>query len=142
MDAEEKHATPENGLTAWRKSYQELRLLERQLVSGSRGTMDPDAIDALYGEIETLRLKTTDLFTAAQIESVSRHVKAYRGSHSVSGQQQFVLTSLPPPSAPPADIPVLARRVAQPKARRAGSGGAGTRPIAASLGAAGPGRRY
>jgi hypothetical protein len=78
MEQHTKQGPTDAALTAWRKSYSRLRELERRLVSASRAAQDPAEIDNLYREVEALRSATTEMFTVAQIESVSRHVMQYR----------------------------------------------------------------
>lgn len=82
MQAHVQQAASESGLAAWRRSYYRLREMERQLVTAARMNEDPAGIDRRYREIEALRLATTELFTAAQVESVSHHVRLFRSSLS------------------------------------------------------------
>jgi hypothetical protein len=78
MEKDEKQPGSETDLAIWRRSYYQLRALERRLVDVAREIDDPAELEQLYREVEALRNTTSELFTAAQMESVSRHVKLFR----------------------------------------------------------------
>lgn len=125
MENDEPNVTAETGLTIWRRSYYRLRALERQLVDASRGAEEPGQIEALYREIEALRLATSELFTAAQVESVSHHVKLFRAGSAAA----YPAADLPPmPPQPVQQVPESTRTAAQPRRRSAPA--AGSRPLA------------
>jgi hypothetical protein len=84
MKPDDKQAPPETGLTVWRRVYAQLRGLERKLVEASRAGQDASRLEGLYREIEALRQETTELFAAAQLESVSKHVELFRASAAVA----------------------------------------------------------
>ncbi|MDB5945284.1 MAG: hypothetical protein JWQ33_310 [Ramlibacter sp.] len=138
MDTDVKQAMPENGLTAWRRSYSRLRLLERQLVSVSRDAGSAADVERLYRQIEDLRQATTDLFTAAQKESVSRHVQVFRaiqGMHRLpappggAAAADGVVTTQPsePAASPPSKV-----KPAKPRIVRKAGATTGSRPLAVS----------
>lgn len=89
MNRAHDQSLQETALSAWRKSYHELRAVERQLVVAARNAEEPVKLDALYREIEQRRIATTDMFKVAQIESVSRHVTRFRTSFSLPAQEEF-----------------------------------------------------
>jgi hypothetical protein len=95
MQADDQHAPPESALAAWRRSYSRLRALERQLVEIARAD-EPGDLAHLHREIEELRIATTGMFTTAQIESVSRHVKLFGAAPSLREQHDFSFLTLPP----------------------------------------------
>lgn len=139
MNSDDKQAPPETGLTLWRRSYAELRSLERRLVSASREGDDPADVEALYRQVETLRLLTTDLFTAAQLESVSRHVQLFRTSSSArrERQQQFLLLPAAPATedadAHGSPLPSIYPRAQQAPQVRNPAPASGSRPLAISV---------
>jgi len=62
----------------WRRSYQQLRLLEGDLVSRSRSGEDPQLIARLYEKVEALRERTSTLFQLAQTAGMARDIPVSR----------------------------------------------------------------
>lgn len=62
----------------WRRSYQRLRLLERNLVNEARSGQDPVMIAAMYEKVEAVRDATSALFHSAQTASMAHYIPQAR----------------------------------------------------------------
>jgi hypothetical protein len=131
MKDDDKQGSPESALTAWRSSYYQLRGLERRLVDASRMGESPAVIERLFREVESLRLQTTEMFTVAQIESVSRHVMQFRATPGSPRTRRFSFETLSQPPHQP-EHPAASRGTAEPKKRARRPAAAAAKPLAIS----------